>query len=681
MLQSARTDRAGIYFLLTLCILIAFAALLWILPQKAQPAGPTASKYSGIDHDASRPPAPYDTVPLSAESPQSDPDPSSNVVPQHLSDHVVEYHMKVIYDEKEQMLHGKQTVTWKNPGAKAVREIPFHLYPNAFESMNTTFNKESGGKLREDQRKKNDTGWMNILAIRTVDGDDLIGRLQFIQPDDGNKHDKTLGMLRLHDPVEPGAKVTLNLEFEVKLPHVYARMGYADDFVMAGQWFPKIAAYEPKHRRGRADEGWNLHQYHGNSEFYADFGIYSVQIDVPADYIVAATGFPIGAPKVTDSRKTYTFYADDVHDFAWSASPHFIYVEEAFATAHIPGMKIKLYLDPAHEKLKNRYIAAAKKSLAAYAEWFGTYPYSTLSIVVPPEDASGAGGMEYPTLITAWAASEAVPDLSLERVVAHEVAHQYWYGMVATNEFEEAWLDEGLTSYAEDKFMALEYGLVPPRLLESSFITSPAPLTQHAWAYADHHQYAENVYTRAKLVLVDIEQNIGEKQMLNVLKTYFEQWRFKHPSSKQFQQVLETVTGKSWDEYFDQYVYNGMMADYAVESIAVESIELDGRTAFEQRVVITALGGGSHKMVPIRFFFEDGTAQEHRWDGNGGRIEFKLTSSVPLHSVLIDPDYSIVLENRHINNYYKASIDEKQKVRMNIGITKIIETLIGWVAW
>ena len=436
---------------------------------------------------------------------------------------------------------------------------------------------------------------MVIREIRTASGEVLTSRMAFIQPDDGNEYDRTLMQLRLSEPLLPGEQITLHLQFEVELPFAFARMGYVgDDFVMAGQWFPKLAAYEREGSRDRNEEGWNLHQYHGNSEFYADFGIYNVRIQVPSDYIVAATGFPIKKAVVTDQTKTYHFYADDVHDFAWAASPHFVYFEEPFSTPDVPGVKIKLYLDPKHAHLKERYFYAAKRSLARFGEWYGSYPYSTLSIVVPPEGGSGAGGMEYPTLITAWAADEDDPSFELERVLVHEIGHQYFYGMVASNEFEEAWLDEGFTSYAEDKLMRLEYGLVTNLALEASYMTSPAALQLFSWHYDSHSHYADNVYIRGKLVLQDIERLISTKTMDRVMRAYFQRWKFKHPTTRDFQKVLEQQTGRSWETYFNDFVYGGLMADYAVDAIHVDAIEHKGSAAYEVPYLSAVMG---HRMT------------------------------------------------------------------------------------
>jgi hypothetical protein len=602
--------------------------------------------------------------------------------PKPLSNRLVEYHIAVKLDAQNKTLEGTQTVTWTNPGKKPVKELYFHLYPNAFSSKKSTFIRESGGKLRGDRMKEDNYGHMVVSAVKTADGEDLAHSMQFVQPDDQNADDQTLMRLKLPQPAGPNEKVTLRMNFAVQLPFAFARMGYVDDFIMAGQWFPKLSVYEPAGRRGRSEEGWNLHQYHGNSEFYSDFGIFNVQITVPAGYTVAATGFPTKPAATQGEMKTYRFYADDVHDFAWAASPQFIYMEEAYSSEHVPGVKIKLYLDPRHKGLEERYFRAAKKALARFSEWYGPYPYSTLSIVVPPQEGGGAGGMEYPTLITAWEASDDDPGLELERVVVHEIGHQYFYGMVASNEFEEAWLDEGFTSYAEDKLMEAEYDVLPKTALEGSYITSPAPLKLYSWHYRSHSQYAENVYTRAKLILLGIEKQIGEQKMNAVLKAYFERWKFKHPATNDFQAVLEKVTKKSWKRYFDQFVYEGMMVDYAVEAIDIAEVSDSdsGKTLYKSKVLI-AKRAGEHSQVPILIHFTDGTYVEKMWDGKQKRILYEFTRESPMDWAIIDPQYSIVLENKHINNFMKAKIDQAWNVRWNLGVVKFIETLFGWVAW
>ncbi|WP_375377940.1 M1 family metallopeptidase [Paenibacillus sp. MZ04-78.2] len=636
------------------------------------PSGGALPASARLNEPAAPPPAPPSLPARPAEKP----------APKPLSERIVEYHLSAELDAQGKSIRGTSALTWKNPGSVPVQELYFHLYPNAFESKKSTFMKESGGKLRQDASKEGSFGGMTVSSIKTLDGNEieLSDRIEYVQPDDGNKDDRTLIKVPLPKAVAPGEKVTLRTDFSVKLPQVFARMGYAGDFVMAGQWFPKVAVYEPKGVRGRADEGWNLHQYHGNSEFYADFGIFDVKLKVPSAYTVAATGFPTKPVADDGKTRTYTFYADDVHDFAWSASPHFVFFEEPYATPHLPGVRIKLYLDPKHERLKARYMTAAKKALARYSQWYGSYPYSTLSIVVPPADGNGAGGMEYPTLVTAWGAAEENPTLELERVVVHEIGHQFWYGMVASNEFEEAWLDEGFTSYAEDRIMEAEYGVRPNLLVESSYITNPAALKLHSWHYGGHHQYAENVYTRAKLVLKAMERQAGLETMDKIMRTYFQRWKFKHPGTADFQKTVEDVTKTSWQEFFHQYIYNGMMVDYAVTGIKVRKAAENGPPVYENSVQLRKLGGTYHN-VPIRFHFADGSELDKTWDGIDSEVIMKLNHASPLAWVSLDPQHSIVLENKRINNFMKTVVDTKLSVRWNMGIVKFLETLFGWVVW
>lgn len=615
---------------------------------------------------------------LSAEP--SAPQPVEPPMYEARSERIVEYHIDVRLDESTKTLYGSQAVTWTNPGKKTVNELYLHLYPNAFSSAETTFMKESGGQLRSDKMPSDGYGGMTITSIETIDGMSLMNRMEFVQPDDGNEKDQTLAKVRLTQPVKADGQITLNMKFEVKLPKVFARMGMTDNFVMAGQWFPKLAAYEKSGVRGRSQEGWDLHQYHGNSEFYSDFGIFNVRMQVPDNYIVASTGFPVKSPYKANGIKTYQFYADDVHDFAWSASPDFVYAEQPFSAPDVPGVRIKLYLDPKHAALKERYFYAAKTALTKFSEWYGEYPYSTLSIVVPPESANGAGGMEYPTLVTGFGASEASPGYDLERTIVHEIGHQYFYGMVASNEFEEAWLDEGFTSYAEDKLMETEFGVTSNLAIVSSYMTNPAPLKQDAWRYKDQNQYAENVYYRAKLVLLAMEKLVGEKKMQRIMKTYVTKYRFKHPTTADFQRVVESATQQKWTDFFNQYVYGKEMADFAVTGIQTRETEVDGERQYESSVQIEKYGA-DYPLVPIVFRFDDGTTSRKVWKVEGDRIQYKLTHTQPLTWVMIDPLYTIVVENKHINNYMNAEVDEPLRTRVNWTTVKWIEAITNVLGW
>jgi hypothetical protein len=595
--------------------------------------------------------------------------------PAILSQRITEYHISVKLED-DRSLTGTESVTWKNPGRMPVSDLYFHLYPNAF-SPGSTFLKESGGRLREDRMPAGSYGAMELSALTTEEGETLLPRLHYIQPDDGNKQDRTLATLRLPEPVNPGESVTLRMNFRVQMPPAFARMGTAGEFVMAGQWFPKVAVYETAGTRGRTSEGWNLHQYHGNSEFYSDFGIYSVRIDVPDTHTVAATGFQTRSPAVSSGRKVYQYYADDVHDFAWSASPDFIYEEASYSGPGVPGVRIKLYLDPLHKELKDRYIHAAKSALSKLGVWYGEYPYATLSVVVPPSGGNGAGGMEYPTLVTAAAAKTNNPGYELERTLVHEIAHQYWYGMAASNEFEEAWLDEGFTSYTEDKLMSAIYGVLPNTPVEASYLSRPEPLRRYSWHFLVPDGYADNVYLRAKLVLTAMERQVGDKTMNKILRTYFQKYRFKHPSTPDFQKIAEKVTGTKWNDFFGAYIYRGEMADFAVESIDSRK---NGADAYRSLVVLKR-GGGSPQPVTVLFGYTDGHLEKRQWDGVQTQVQVQLDSDSPLAYAALDPNLRVVLDNRRYNNFLKTTVPKKERIKWTSGLVQAAESLIGTLAW
>lgn len=613
---------------------------------------------------------------------QPQPDRAPVPVEKALSERVVEYHINVQLVPETETLIASETVTWTHPGVKPVSDLYFHLYPNAFASPETTFMKESGGKLRGDTMPENGFGSMSLKDLRTSEGTSLMQRIQYVQPDDGNVNDKTLIKVHLPQPVNGGESITLKLQYEVQLPKIFARMGTSGNFVMAGQWFPKLSVYEPTGIRGVKEEGWNLHQYHGTSEFYSDFGIFNVTIAVPSNYTVAATGFPVKNARIKQDQKIYQFYADDVHDFAWAASPDFTVAEEAFSTPEVPGVRIKVYLDPLHKDLKERYLQAAKAALTYFSKWYGPYPYSTLSIVVPPKDGNGAGGMEYPTLITAFGATDATPDTSLERTVIHEIGHQYFYGMVASNEFEEAWLDESFTSYAEDRLMEQEYGIKTNLPIQASLVIKPEPLNMETWRYDGADSYSRNVYIRGKLVLKDIERQVGTKTMNNIMSSYARKFRFQHPTTIDFQKIVEKVTKKSWQPYFDEYIYGDGAPDFSVDKITIKKNGSDSSNKQRYESLVKITNKGSHYAdVPIKFTFSDGSVAEQIWNGQGKETTFQLLSDTLLLSAEIDPDHSILLESKHLNNFRLAEIEPKVLSRWTLSVTKLLETVLGTLVW
>lgn len=273
--------------------------------------------------------------------------------------------------------------------------------------------------------------------------------------------------------------------------------------------------------------------------------------------------------------------------------------------------------------------------------------------------------------------------MSLERTVIHEIGHQYFYGMVANNEFEEAWLDESFTSYAEDRLMEQEYGISSSNSLQASLVSAPQPLNLETWKYTAAEGYTRNVYIRGKLVLKDIEQQVGTKTMDAIMLSYARKYRFKHPATADFQKVVEKVTKQSWQDYFDKYVYSGGAPDFSVDLITTGPAKnkTNNEEALYEATVEISNKGSSYADVPVKFTFSDGYSVQQFWNGEQKTTAFQLSYKAPLASVDIDPGHSILLESKHLNNFMLAELAPKTLSRWTLSVTKLLETLLGTLVW
>lgn len=309
-----------------------------------------------------------------------------------LSKHIVHYQIKAKLIPDEKAVAGEQTLTWLNDSDEFIAELQFHLYLNAFKNNRSTFMKESREVRRGFKLDKKNWGYSKVKKIQIENGPDLTSTMEYIQPDDENKDDQTVMKVQLPQPVPPHQKITLHIEFYSKLPKVFARTGFYKNFFMVAQWFPKIGVLW----KGK----WNCHQYHHDSNFFADYGIYEVEITIPEKYVVGATGKRIKEVQNEDRTKTYTYYQEDVHDFAWTACPDFVEFKEKFTLEDPPvNTEIIMLVHHNHLNQKERYLSALKNGIEFYSQNYGPYPYPTITLVDPAPKAYGAGGMEYPHFI------------------------------------------------------------------------------------------------------------------------------------------------------------------------------------------------------------------------------------------------------------------------------------------
>ena len=590
-----------------------------------------------------------------------------------LSDRVVAYQIEGNYNQKTHTLDATEMLTYTNKTGVALDHFPFHLYLNAFQPKSTWMTEAYRGGNRDMEKGSawddKHFGSNEIKSLEIVGAGDVTKQMKFISPDDGNPNDRTVFDIVAPKPVAPGASIQFKIHFVAKFPEVVARTGYKRDFLMAGQWFPKVGVWW--------NGAWNCHQFHATSEFFADFGTFDVKLTLPAKWVVGATGLQTGAADNGNGTQTVSFHAEDVHDFAWSTDPIAQVVEDTVQLSSGP-VKIRMLMQPGHMSSAPRYMQALKGTMKKFDEWIAPYPYPQLTVIDPPHGADAAGGMEYPTLITAgtsWYMPRSV--LLPEVVVEHEFGHQYWYGMVATNEFENAWMDEGINQYFEAKAMDSLYGrdssMIRSRLAFASErgvdllgyarAADQDPPSRFSWQFASTGNYGEITYGKTALLLLTLEGIIGEKNVIHGFRQYFEQYKFKHPTPAQFTSAMNESAGQNLDWYWKQTLYGTEVLDDRILSAGSERLdwyskepEKKGTTVYHNEVVVHRRGTFQIPVV-LEANFDDGSTVREQWSGDDRWHRFEWNRKAQLVSAEVDPDHTRWLDRNPFNNSWQAKPD------------------------
>ncbi len=620
-----------------------------------------------------------------------------------LSRQIVRYDIQVRLAPETKSIQGREVLSWLNDADVPVSELRFHLYLNAFKNNRSTFMKESGGSHRGFKRDEENWGSIDVTRIQIKDGADLTPTLEFVQPDDRNPDDQTVARVVLPSAVKPQESVVLVIEFAAKLPRVFARSGFSGDFFMIGQWFPKIGVWS----KGQ----WNCHQYHAHSEFFADFGTFNVEITAPERFVIGATGRRTAERKNPDGTRTLTYVQEDVHDFAWTACPDFVEYRERFALAD-PAVDTEMIflIHRAHLNSKDRYVRSLRQGLEFYSRHYGPYPYGTITLVDPAPGGTAAGGMEYPTLFTSMTTSYMPAGVRMpEMVTIHEFGHGYWYGIVGSNEFEEAWLDEGINSYSEAKAMAQYYGpqasLIdygPLRVSDIQYQRLSVigsgrfdPILRNSWEYLNGGSYSLNVYSKASLMLLTLERYLGQETMDKIMKTYYERWKFRHPTSADFIQAAEDASGQDLKWFFDQALNSPDKLDYAVGSLASEEVDpaaglFNGKlvtppgakgkggpaVVYRNEVVIVRKG---EWIVPqdILIVLEGGQTIRETWDGRDRYKRFVTFGPRRLDYAQIDPDNRWLIDADFSNNSMRLKPRPGGPRKLALKVTAWFQTLLS----
>jgi hypothetical protein len=462
----------------------------------------------------------------------------------------VDHRIEVQLNAAAHTLDGFERITYYNRSPDTLRAIWFHVWPNAYKNDRTAFTEQQlrNGDTRFYFSGKEERGYINRLDFR-VNG----------QPARTEDHPQHIDIIKLLLPaaLSPGDSILITTPFHVKLPYNFSRGGYEGKSIQATQWYPKPAVYDA--------QGWHPMPYLDQGEFYNEFGNYEVLITLPRKMKLAATGKSMyqNDVLVIDTAKypgtglpdmeTRYFRQDNVHDFAWFASPDFIGQSD---TCRLPSgrvVQVSSYYTAAEKKQWDSSLVYAKRALRFYSAEVGEYPYRTCSIVQGP-GGGASGGMEYPT-ITLIAPAQTAKELDI--TIAHEVGHNWFQGVLANNERQDPWLDEGLNTFYERRYMRYYYG--PQAELEERLLATleqqkrDQPIRTPSDSFHKFN-YALVAYHKTARWMELIEHDAGSDTMQLMMQSWFREHAFHHVSPDQFHRHLQAWLGAERADHLWAYV-------------------------------------------------------------------------------------------------------------------------------
>ena len=582
----------------------------------------------------------------------------------------VHYKILAKLDTSTRSIDGIQNLIYQNNSPDTLAELYFHLYPNAYQP-GSIMAKELKAASFELIRAKEDLALLHIDSLFILKHSSEARRIHtdtFI--------DDTILKIALEQPLLPGQQLSIWLNFSTKIPRVNPLIdkgGYRGDHYEISQWYPKICVYD--------HNGWNAMPYHWLGEYYGEFGTFDVTLDVPASFIVGATGEVVsGDPGwemarvdstgQTDENKSaqrldaeqdtvrriVTFHAENVHDFIWVASPDFLY--EIGNYKNIP-IHI-LYQKTSQKNWRNAALNDARRILAWLEQLIGEYPYPVLSIC----QGIIKGGMEYPTLTILGHYNILL--------LQHEITHMYFYGALANNEQTEGWLDEGITTYLNELFIndffpeynnqAIEPYLSFPRLarqfkpirLKDQQLNSiynyfysgfDQPLNTPCYELNNFYLYSYNVYYKASKFFAMLDYLVGRDTFIQILRSYYQQYKFKHVDAIAFQNISEQVSNLDLDWFFDQWIRSTHRIDYACSGFR-SNLQKDNNWKTDVRV--KRLGNGIIP-VDIEAITLSGDTNTIRWDGKAKRSTISFETDSKVTRVALDPN-DLILDLNRLNN-------------------------------
>ena len=600
---------------------------------------------------------------------------------------IANYDIEVHLDHKGKSASCIQKLNWKNTSPDTLRELRFYMYMNAFKDLKSTYLKNTRKMFGQDLKNRNKKEWGHIEVTQAVDrnGNDLVQNQEYIQPNDGNALDETVLSIPLEMPLLPGEVIELDMNFDVKLPRTIVRSGYGPrDFFLFVHWFPQVCVYEPK---VDGNWGWNSHQFMPGTEFFSDFGDYNVEIYASDHLVIGGSGCKTFSGKVLGKigEQLVRFQAHDLIDFGWVAYPEY----ETYTSTY-GDTDIEILMVPEHCAFADRYLKAIEQSLEYLEKHVGKYPYPKITVVDPPTHTLNSGFMEYPMMITG-ATAYGIPRSvrSVESLVIHEFTHMYFMASLASNEKEEAWLDEGFVTYFEDRILDHYYGN------QSSLFDVLGARSGNAQQSRNEYVSMENpnlgkiarpgwefdggfkplIYAKSATAFKTMERIIGIDIMDEIIKTYFERYKFTHPKEADLRKIIKEVLEKNTSNFDSDKYLNQVL--HATSSINFKMVDINNSTK-----TIEAIREGNFEIgTEVLIMFKDGSSKTVNWKGSEKHFKHTFSSSKEVISAHIDPEQKIYLDLNLNNNSITLDPNKKPLYKYAAKLGHWLQAVSQWTSF
>ena len=595
----------------------------------------------------------------------------------------VDYDMDIKLVDSLQQITGFTTIRYTNNSPDSLDKIYMHLYPNAFQVESVKYREYVGNAGRASRAKYFKDKLEEFTSKIEIHNFNIAQKKNPILKE--YSIDDTILKATLLKKLAPGETMRIDLEWTHHVGEMIERAGiYKGQYNMA-QWYPKLAVFD--------QDGWHADVFHAEGEFYGEFGNFNINFDLPKSFIIGASGIVTegdpGWESVTvdtsiefdiwldifdstkvepdsSERRFVTFFAENVHDFAWVASKDFLYEggKHNEIDVHV------LFDKGRGDKWTKDVLERSIRAIAWLEEKFGKYPYPQVTTT----DRVKNGGMEYPMLVMNGRESEGL--------IVHEYGHIYFYGILANNEVDEAWLDEGFTTAQTTHYLMNRYGDHGYDLElhedESEFPKKYWPkendlhsdqwqvirfmrsghdenINKASYLYNNGSAYRRNAYTKPALMLTELKYILGDSLYYGSMKHYYDKWKLKHVNEKRFVDAIEEFTGDELDWFFDAWLHTTHHLDYKISSFK-KSKNTDNSWTVE--LGIESIGSRFMPML-VETIFEDGTTDRRWWKNHLWRYKdiFKYSVNKKPVSVTLDPDVQTVdLDYRNNTTKLKKNV-------------------------